>query len=73
MKIYDIGGDASVVSIISEGLKKRSQSLPTIIYTAENHNHAAEILQDKLSAVMPEGLLDGVQILNIPRLKINIM
>lgn len=44
VSFYESGEANSVVSLISEGLKN-SRSDATIIYTAENNNHAAEILE----------------------------
>lgn len=41
---YDTGGAGSVASLIANGLKN-SKVEATIIYTAENNNHAAEILE----------------------------
>ncbi len=64
VKIYDIGGDASVVQIIANGLKKRDESFTTIIYTAENNNRAAEILLEKLKKITPIDKLADVQVLN---------
>ncbi len=64
VKIYDAGGDASVTSLISKGLLQRKQAKPTIIYTAENHNHAAEILTEKLQNIIDNETLNNVQILN---------
>ncbi|MHC4117259.1 MAG: mannitol dehydrogenase family protein [Planctomycetota bacterium] len=43
VSFYDAGGANSVVSLIAEGLR-RSTAAATIVYTAENNNHAAEIL-----------------------------
>jgi len=78
--IYTAGGEASVVSLLAAGLAARRQAggepLPTIVYTAENHNHAAEILgghlrthfaQPGAAAVAGAGgadALEGVQFLN---------
>lgn len=42
VELYGRGGETSVASILAEGLTK--QPHPTIIYAAENHNHAAENL-----------------------------
>jgi mannitol-1-phosphate 5-dehydrogenase len=42
---YDSGRANSVASLIAEGLKN-SRARATIIYTAENNNRAAEILQE---------------------------
>ena len=44
VNFYETGGANSVVSLIAEGLKN-SIAEATIIYTAENNNHAAEILE----------------------------
>ena len=41
---YDAGGANSIVSLIAGGLKN-SEAGATIIYNAENNNHAAEILE----------------------------
>jgi len=45
---YDRGGDSNVAGLIAEGFTERSKQKPTIIYTAENNNKAAEILREKL-------------------------
>ena len=63
VNFYEAGRTNSVVSLIAEGLKN-SSAKATIIYTAENNNHAAEILEKAVSgknAVRPEG---KVQFLN---------
>jgi mannitol-1-phosphate 5-dehydrogenase len=44
VKFFDMGQN-SVASLIAQGLKD-SKAEVTIIYTAENNNHAAEILKD---------------------------
>jgi len=66
--VYTAGGEASVASLLAAGLAARRRAggepLPTIVYTAENHNHAAEILEEHLRAQAPAGALAGVQILN---------
>jgi len=41
---YESGAESSPASLIAEGLKN-SRAEATIIYTAENNNHAAEILE----------------------------
>jgi mannitol-1-phosphate 5-dehydrogenase len=46
VNFYD-AGENSVASLIREGLEK-SIAPATIIYTAENNNHAAEILKEKI-------------------------
>jgi mannitol-1-phosphate 5-dehydrogenase len=47
VKFYDVGDLSSVVALISEGLRN-SRSRATLIYTAENDNHAAEILEEEI-------------------------
>ena len=44
VSFYDAGGANSIVSLIAGGLKN-SEAGATIIYSAENNNHAAEILE----------------------------
>ena len=46
VNFYDSGAD-SVVSLIARGLSNSSRPA-VLVYTAENNNHAAEILQQKL-------------------------
>lgn len=48
---YDRGA-ASVATILSEGLARRRD--PGVLYAAENHNHAAEILQAKVGGSHPQ-------------------
>jgi mannitol-1-phosphate/altronate dehydrogenase len=66
--IYSAGGQASVVSLLARGLAARSgtpeESLPTIIYTAENNNRAAEILGEQVRPLIPETIQKNVQFLN---------
>ena len=40
---FDRGGEASVARLLAEGLTNREK--PGVVYAAENHNHAAEILE----------------------------
>ncbi|MCP4611273.1 MAG: hypothetical protein GY845_21390 [Planctomycetes bacterium] len=63
VNFYETGGGNSIASLIAEALKNTA-SRSTIIYTAENNNHAAEILQKaiaKKAAPLPE---ESVQFLN---------
>jgi mannitol-1-phosphate/altronate dehydrogenase len=63
VSFYESGGSNSVVSLIAEGLKNSSAEA-TIIYTAENNNHAAEILEKAVRrkiAILPQ---KNVQFLN---------
>jgi mannitol-1-phosphate 5-dehydrogenase len=67
--VYTAGGGSSVADLLAAGLAARSgkdggPGQPAIVYTAENHNHAAEILEEHLRARAPAGALAGVQVLN---------
>jgi len=68
VNIYAAGGDASVVSLLARGLNARIgtpyESLPTIVYTAENNNQAAEILGEQLYPLIPASKRGNVQFLN---------
>jgi mannitol-1-phosphate 5-dehydrogenase len=56
-------GPHSVASLIAQGLQ-HSTAPATIIYTAENNNHAAEILEEKVKAKLTASLKHPVQFLN---------
>jgi mannitol-1-phosphate 5-dehydrogenase len=68
VNIYDSGGEASVVNLLARGLSARmggpEEDLPTIVYTAENHNRAAEILADQVYPRIPGPMRKNVQFLN---------
>jgi mannitol-1-phosphate 5-dehydrogenase len=61
---YDTGGTTSVARTLAEGLALRTVPHPTIIYTAENHNHAAELLLESVAKNCPPAVLQNVQFLN---------
>jgi mannitol-1-phosphate/altronate dehydrogenase len=68
--VYTAGGESSVADLLAAGLAARKDAgpppgrRPAILYTAENHNHAAEILEGHLRARAPAEALAGVQVLN---------
>jgi mannitol-1-phosphate 5-dehydrogenase len=74
--VYTAGGESSVADLLAAGLRARrdraglakpgllASAKPAILYTAENHNHAAEILEEHLRARAPADSLEVVQILN---------
>ncbi|MCY2927330.1 MAG: hypothetical protein NT031_18220 [Planctomycetota bacterium] len=65
VNVYDAGGAASVTALLAEGLRARTREVPTILYAAENHNHAAEILPEKLARALGQSPADvGFQALN---------
>jgi mannitol-1-phosphate 5-dehydrogenase len=61
VKFYD-AGENSVASLISAGLKT-SKAEATIVYTAENNNHAAEILEEVIQKKLGK-IPANVQFLN---------
>lgn len=63
VSLYEAGGTDSVVSLIAEGLKNGS-ARATIIYTAENNNHAAEILEKAVKGKNAALTKEKVQFLN---------
>jgi mannitol-1-phosphate 5-dehydrogenase len=48
VKFYDAGGENTVAALMADGLQHR-QADATIVYAAENHNHAAEILEETVA------------------------
>lgn len=70
VKFYEAGGAASVASVLADGLARRrtrGDKRRSIVYAAENHNHAAEILEALLItrlAVPAATLRASVQCLN---------
>lgn len=61
---FDRGGQTSVARTLADGLALRTGRRPTIIYTAENHNHAAELLHESVAEYCPPAALQNVQFLN---------
>lgn len=64
VRFYDTGGVTSVGKLLADGFQRRDPSKPVIIYAAENHNRAAEILSERLSAKVPDDALANMQTLN---------
>lgn len=60
---YDVGGDNSVAALIAEGLKSK-RTAATIIYAAENNNHAAQVLQKAVGSQAPASGGRKVEFLN---------
>jgi len=63
VSFYESGGTNSVVSLITEGMKNSSAEA-TIIYAAENNNHAAEILEKAIEKKIGTPPRKKVQFLN---------
>lgn len=65
---YGTGKPGDVLDILSSGLREKTsdQRLPAaVVYTAENHNHAAEILTEALASRLVGGLASArTQVLN---------
>ena len=52
VKFFESGGDTSVAGVLADGLRRKlaDPALPAaVVYTAENDNHAAEILHECLA------------------------
>ena len=59
---YSSAGPASLHRILAEGLRRKAarQGPRAVVYTAENHNHAAEILEAAVMAALPAAERDAV-------------
>jgi mannitol-1-phosphate/altronate dehydrogenase len=64
VRFYNTGDASSVAKLLADGLQRRDPSNPVIIYAAENHNRAAEILSERLIAEVGADRLAGTQTLN---------
>ena len=64
VNIYDAGGETSVIGLLAAGLNQRGKSKPTVLYAAENNNHAAEIFTEKLNSQPDTSHLANFQALN---------
>ena len=64
VRFYDTGDMASVARLLADGFGRRDPSRPAIIYAAENHNRAAEILSERLVAQVRAGALTNTRTLN---------
>ena len=63
VNFYKSGGVNSIASLIAEALKNKTTKA-TIIYTAENNNHAAEILEKDVTEKNGIPIEESVQFLN---------
>ena len=61
---FDKGGLTSVAHALADGFSLRAASRPTVVYAAENHNHAAELLQASVVKYCAPAALAGIQFLN---------
>jgi len=64
VRFYDTGDVTSVARLLADGFQRRDPSKPVIIYAAENHNRAAEILSQRLIAEAKADALTDTQTLN---------
>jgi mannitol-1-phosphate 5-dehydrogenase len=63
VNFFDAGGPAGVAALIADGLRRREADA-TIVYAAENHNHAAEILGQAVARQFHAPLPPRTQFLN---------
>ncbi len=61
---FDSGDPGCVAALLAQGLSQRKAHRPAVIYAAENHNHAAEILVEKIRKYATPSALADVQVLN---------
>jgi len=63
VKFYAAPGPGSIHRLLAEGLRRKAarSGPPCVIYAAENHNHAAEILEEHVQAEVPAGERDAVR------------
>jgi len=62
VSFYKTGGEKSVAALLAEGLRERLASdhgKHCVIYAAENHNHAAEILLESMGQFLRDSLPDA--------------
>jgi mannitol-1-phosphate 5-dehydrogenase len=64
VRFYDTGDAASVAKLLADGFQRRDPSKPVILYAAENHNRAAEILWERLIAQVRADALAKAQTLD---------
>ena len=64
VKFYDVGAETSVAQMLAAGLARRSAPKPTVVYAAENNNHAAERLHEALAQHAPLEHLAALRTLN---------
>jgi mannitol-1-phosphate 5-dehydrogenase len=63
VSFYAAPGPGSIHRLLAEGLRRKAarSGPPCVIYAAENHNHAAEILEAHVQAEIPAGERDAVR------------
>jgi mannitol-1-phosphate/altronate dehydrogenase len=68
VSVYTAGDEHSAAGLLAAGFSARlgteRENLPSVIYTAENNNHAAEILAGHLEGRLPGRVAANVQFLN---------
>ena len=57
---YDCGGEGSLRQVLADGLRMKAAGggPACVVYAAENHNHAAEILEARVREAVPPDLED---------------
>jgi len=62
VEFYTSPSPSSIHRLLAEGLRRKAatRGRQAIVYAAENHNHAAEILEAKVMECIPENERDGV-------------
>lgn len=59
---YAAGGANSVAALLAQGLLRKMEAAgpPAVVYTGENHTHAADLLAEAVSAALPAELRAAV-------------
>lgn len=63
VRFFDSGDQTCVAAMLAQGLAQKPADKPVVLYAAENHNHAAEILGESLRKYAPAAI-PSFQILN---------
>ena len=63
IRFYSTQSPGSIHRILAEGLMRKAASAgpPAVIYAAENHNTAAEVLEEEVFSLVPENQRDKVR------------
>jgi mannitol-1-phosphate/altronate dehydrogenase len=61
---FDKGGLTGVAHALADGFSRRAAPRATVLYAAENHNHAAELLHASVAKYCAPAALAGIQFLN---------
>ncbi len=64
VEFFARGGEASVAALLAASLRQAARPHPQLVYTAENHNHAGEILQAAVADALGRPPPASIQFVN---------